>query len=234
MSTGCYFSGSDDISAIIAEKILSATNYILLAMFTLTDRKLIESLKICRSKGMSIFAVFDTEQLSSYNHVILELINSDIVFKTIGNSHSRMHHKFVVIDGVEVVTGSFNWTGQANRGNMENIVTIQDRLVCNRFFDEFNRIWLSITSKDINEYPERERDEADELVDKLLKNIKKSVVIKRNELPLELRDLAISKAYFYRSKGEYKKALKIVDCLISINPEILAAKTLKKDILSKQ
>ena len=168
------------------------------------------------------------------------MINSDITFKTIGKSNARMHHKFVVIDGLEVITGSFNWTVQADKANMENIVTIQDGSLANRYIDEFNKIWIAITSKNIYEYLKSdkvekiERDEVDDFVDELKGNIMSRITVKTNELPIELRDSAISKAHFYRSKGEYEKSLKIVDCLLSIDPELGVAKNLKKDLLSKK
>jgi phosphatidylserine/phosphatidylglycerophosphate/cardiolipin synthase-like enzyme len=239
MNIDCYFSGSENISDIIADKISTSSKYLLLAMFTLTDRKLIESLKVNKDNNVDILAVFDNEQITNYKHIIFELVNSDITFKTIGSSNARMHHKFIVIDGLEVITGSFNWTVQANKTNMENIVIIQDSSIANKFIDEFNKIWITITSKDIYAYLKSEqikkieRDEVDDFINELRKNVKSRMILKKNELPIELRNSAISKAYFYRSKGEYRKSLKIVDCLISIIPDFIVAKNLRKDILSK-
>ena len=33
-----------------------------------------------------------------------------------------MHHKFAIIDGKKLISGSFNWTMQAAMGNYENVM----------------------------------------------------------------------------------------------------------------
>jgi phosphatidylserine/phosphatidylglycerophosphate/cardiolipin synthase-like enzyme len=52
-----------------------------------------------------------------------------------------MHHKFMVIDGEIVVTGSYNWSAAAEERNDENLVVIRDRGVAEAFEREFERIW---------------------------------------------------------------------------------------------
>jgi phosphatidylserine/phosphatidylglycerophosphate/cardiolipin synthase-like enzyme len=52
-----------------------------------------------------------------------------------------MHHKFMVIDGEIVVTGSYNWSAAAEERNDENLVVIRDRGVAGAFEREFERIW---------------------------------------------------------------------------------------------
>ena len=63
MKIDCHFSSSENVSDIIAEKIMTSSKYVLLAMYTLTDRRLIESLKTVRKNGSDVLAVFDSEQL---------------------------------------------------------------------------------------------------------------------------------------------------------------------------
>jgi phosphatidylserine/phosphatidylglycerophosphate/cardiolipin synthase-like enzyme len=52
-----------------------------------------------------------------------------------------MHHKFMVVDGGLVLTGSYNWSTAAEDRNDENIVIIRDRHVAEAFTQEFNRLW---------------------------------------------------------------------------------------------
>jgi phosphatidylserine/phosphatidylglycerophosphate/cardiolipin synthase-like enzyme len=52
-----------------------------------------------------------------------------------------MHHKFMVIDGEIVVTGSYNWSAAAEERNDENLVVIRDRGVAGAYEREFERIW---------------------------------------------------------------------------------------------
>lgn len=61
-----------------------------------------------------------------------------------------MHHKFIVIDNKKVITGSVNFTtsdihgdfaNPENRGNANNLLTINDAHIANIFTEEFNLIW---------------------------------------------------------------------------------------------
>jgi len=52
-----------------------------------------------------------------------------------------MHHKFMVIDGKIVVTGSYNWSYGAEERNDENLVVISSPDIAKLYEAEFNRIW---------------------------------------------------------------------------------------------
>lgn len=51
-----------------------------------------------------------------------------------------MHHKFMIIDEVLLWTGSFNWTGAANKKNHENVIASSDREICKQFGQNFSRM----------------------------------------------------------------------------------------------
>jgi mitochondrial cardiolipin hydrolase len=150
-SADCFFSSTDDLSDIISKKILNAKSSILLAMYTLSNIELIKSLISVKKTGVQIFAIFDEEQLLKFNKIILELNNHDILFRTVGNSFARMHHKFLVIDDEITITGSFNWTFQANRKNEENLVIINGKSFSKKYTAEFDRIWKDITQRSVFE-----------------------------------------------------------------------------------
>lgn len=61
-----------------------------------------------------------------------------------------MHHKFLVVDGVRVVTGSANWTPSGvhgdpgaplSRGNTNNLVVIEHPTLAQAFTQEFDLMW---------------------------------------------------------------------------------------------
>jgi phosphatidylserine/phosphatidylglycerophosphate/cardiolipin synthase-like enzyme len=53
-----------------------------------------------------------------------------------------LHHKFAVIDGRTVITGSHNWSNAANYHNDETLLTIEDNPVVAAHFDrEFDRLY---------------------------------------------------------------------------------------------
>jgi phosphatidylserine/phosphatidylglycerophosphate/cardiolipin synthase-like enzyme len=237
----CFFSSTDNISEIITSQILNAKINIFLAMYTLTDRGLIDALKERRQNGIDILSIFDEAQLTKFSNIIFELNNADIVFKTIGKAASRMHHKFLIIDKNKVITGSFNWTHQANKSNMENIIIVENQNIVKKYMDEFDRIWQLISSKNIKDYFANQSNSKknqsnsnkmnkEDIADKYLENIMQmnnkdfadeyveSLLKDRHNYSLTLlRDKLLKDLQELERKGLYKYALKIVDYIEKTN-----------------
>jgi len=60
------------------------------------------------------------------------------------NATSHMHHKFVVVDGKVLLTGSFNWTRSASEQNQENVLITSDPRLVAPFATEFDRLWVKL------------------------------------------------------------------------------------------
>ena len=52
----------------------------------------------------------------------------------------NMHHKVIVIDGAVVVTGSYNFSKNANTVNDENCIIIHDSGIAKEFIKEYERL----------------------------------------------------------------------------------------------
>ena len=53
-----------------------------------------------------------------------------------------MHNKFIVVDGVTVETGSFNFTHAAEFANAENVIVLREfPEVAAKYSAEWNRLW---------------------------------------------------------------------------------------------
>jgi phosphatidylserine/phosphatidylglycerophosphate/cardiolipin synthase-like enzyme len=51
-----------------------------------------------------------------------------------------MHHKVIIIDDKIVITGSFNFTANANN-NDENVLVIYDKEIAKQYITEFDKIF---------------------------------------------------------------------------------------------
>lgn len=51
----------------------------------------------------------------------------------IDSAHPIAHNKVIVIDGETVITGSFNFTKQAEEKNAENLLVIRDKTLAERY-----------------------------------------------------------------------------------------------------
>jgi len=57
-----------------------------------------------------------------------------------------MHHKVIIIDNQIVITGSYNFSNNAEYENDENILIIHDPKIADLFYDEYLNL-LSIIEK---------------------------------------------------------------------------------------
>lgn len=62
---------------------------------------------------------------------------------------ATMHNKFCVIDGETLVTGSFNWTNNAEKNNQENIIIVKSPKLAQQSLKEFKRLRDSKFTKGI-------------------------------------------------------------------------------------
>ncbi|MFM7170682.1 MAG: phospholipase D-like domain-containing protein [Cyanobium sp.] len=53
----------------------------------------------------------------------------------------KLHHKFAVLDGERVISGSFNWSPSAAHQNDETLLLIQSPVLAAHFTREMDRIW---------------------------------------------------------------------------------------------
>ena len=55
------------------------------------------------------------------------------------NSKGKMHHKVITIDEDTVITGSYNFSDNAEKGNDENIIIIRNVELAKLYNKEFKR-----------------------------------------------------------------------------------------------
>ena len=60
----------------------------------------------------------------------------------------RVHFKVIVIDGETVITGSLNFSNNADENNDENVVVVKSKTIAGRYLEEFERRWKEATDPD--------------------------------------------------------------------------------------
>lgn len=161
-----FFSGTTDINSLIQGLIQKAQKSIYFAMFALTNRDFIDLLKDVSQNNIVVNGIVDQEQIYNSREILFDLMNfRDTHIKAIGSRDSRMHHKFIVIDEYITITGSFNWTYQANLRNSENIIFIKDKLIASEYIEEFRRLENKISGAlDMNTIKKFEEDDISKLL----------------------------------------------------------------------
>ena len=144
-----YFSPNGGVASNIIKAINSTKSSINLAIFDLTSSDIASSLEKAQKRGVKIRIIADSRQAEGAYSKIPILANDQISIKiTHGEGRGIMHNKFAIFDDKLMVTGSYNWTNNAERFNYENAVFIPDPNVIKQYQKEFDNIWRASPNVD--------------------------------------------------------------------------------------
>jgi phosphatidylserine/phosphatidylglycerophosphate/cardiolipin synthase-like enzyme len=87
----------------------------------------------------ALINVLDQAQTSIHAAMIAKLQAAGVPVE-VSEQARLLHHKFAVIDGRYVVTGSYNWTESAERRNRESLVILDCPEVASVFATEWDSI----------------------------------------------------------------------------------------------
>lgn len=162
ISIQVFFSPDGGARNAIIREIQQAERSVSVAMYILTDRELSNALIEANERGKEVHVVMDGTEINekSYSkHVYLQKngvpVRLDLSHRSKSSEYSGiMHHKFAIIDGETVITGSYNWTHSAEELNEENLLIINNSgEICKKFKREFDRIWKRAKSVEIGKVP---------------------------------------------------------------------------------
>ncbi len=138
-----YFSPQDRCSERICGLIRQARQSMDLCVFTITDDRLTTALLDAASAGVKIRLITDDLKSEDLGSDIKRIAEAGIPVK-IDRSEFHMHHKFAIFDESSVLTGSYNWTRNADHENLENLVITHDPRIIRPFTEEFQRLWQNL------------------------------------------------------------------------------------------
>lgn len=129
-----------DIEFHIIKYIRKAENRLLAAIAWFTNVNIAKEL--VAKKNINIEIIVDDNDINrnSQSILLLQQNHIDVTFvKDLSKKYYLMHNKFCIIDNEIVMTGSYNWTKNAN-SNDENISINRDRINAALYNHEFRRI----------------------------------------------------------------------------------------------
>ena len=139
-----YFSHNGSVASHIIKAINESISSIDLAIFDLTSNDIASSLEKAQKRGVKIRIIADSRQAKGANSKIPILADDQFSLKiTHGEGRGIMHNKFAIFDGKSMVTGSYNWTNNAEHFNYENVIFITDPNVIKQYQKEFDTMWTT-------------------------------------------------------------------------------------------
>ncbi len=111
-----------------------------ICVFTISDNDIARELKNCYRRGVDIRIITDDDKRNDRGSDIREFIREGIEVR-MDSTPNHMHHKFAIVDGHTLLTGSYNWTRSAYKYNHENLMVTYDSEALQQYADEFERLW---------------------------------------------------------------------------------------------
>ncbi len=133
-----YFCPEDSCASELEALIDSADSQIHAAVYSFTLDSLGDALVRAHERGVEIKIVLEKDQISQYSEFD-KLVNAGIDAR-IDTNPSSMHNKFAIIDSEIVVTGSFNWSKNADTRNDENLLILKSKELSVQYELEFQEI----------------------------------------------------------------------------------------------
>ena len=135
-STRTFYSPVDQVHAALKDLLISADKSIVVAMYGYDDPELNEVLRssLEDEKIYVQMSLDSTQAKGKAEQVLLDPWLNHKVGNSIAIGHSEksaiMHLKMVLIDGVDVITGSTNWSTGGESKQDNQLTVIRDPLVC--------------------------------------------------------------------------------------------------------
>jgi len=139
----CFTSGygsTSDCASLIVYWIGQAKSSIHILMYSMTLEEITQALVQAAARGVDVKIVLDSTQAQSEYSQYSKLTAAGINVR-LSHGAYEMHDKIAVIDGHIIVTGSFNWTQDANSNNDENLLILNSQILGAAYEQEFQTVW---------------------------------------------------------------------------------------------
>lgn len=140
-----YFSPKRGSAKVLAGFIDRTEKTLDCAIYSLSHDLIADAIVNAHRRGVKVRILMDKTQAGGRNSDDEKLIAAGIEVR-IDAHHKIFHHKVAIADRKRrgkqaVVTGSFNWTANADEKNAENMVILRLKRVVEEYESEFERLW---------------------------------------------------------------------------------------------
>ncbi|MGB2895196.1 MAG: phospholipase D-like domain-containing protein [Anaerolineales bacterium] len=142
MEVEVYFSPDDHMLQRLLSLVATAEESIEFLAFVFTSDPLSEALIAREGDGVRVRGVIERGQVNSSGSEVGQLLLDGLDLRLDANQN-KMHHKVILIDGEIVVTGSYNFSRNAEEKNDENVLILHSEEIARQYLLEFERIYLA-------------------------------------------------------------------------------------------
>ena len=123
-SLAVHFSPKGGCTEAVVRELQHARREILVQAYSFTADPISTALVEAKKRGVEVVVILDrSNEAESYSD--LRILLDHGLAPLIDSHHAIAHNKIMIIDKKTVITGSFNFTNQAEHENAENLVIIK-------------------------------------------------------------------------------------------------------------
>ena len=133
---GIFFVGpKTDLEDVVLDEISKAGRSVDICAFAFTDPNILALLKYLSSEGVRIRMLLDDWNVSNDSVLNFPLPQFEVLVR------DDVHHKFVIIDGKILITGSANFTESAYHRNLEVLFVSDEEDLVRDYEEHFEDLW---------------------------------------------------------------------------------------------
>jgi phosphatidylserine/phosphatidylglycerophosphate/cardiolipin synthase-like enzyme len=136
-----YFSPEDGALQHILSAVNAAKENISFLAYSFTSNELSAALIERAKAGVTVSGVFDKDQYHSNASTEYDTLHNAGLDVWLDGNPRLMHDKVIIIDGQVVITGSYNFSNNAEHSNDENILIIHNPDIAAKYLAEFQQIY---------------------------------------------------------------------------------------------
>ncbi len=135
-----FFEPEANARARIIELIGTARSGIDVLAFVFTDDEIAKAIVARHRAGVPVRIVVETRNVTADGSDVAAFQKAGIPILFDGNPY-LMHHKVIIVDGTTVISGSYNFSGNAANANDENVLILHNPSIAAQYAAEFQRIY---------------------------------------------------------------------------------------------
>ena len=134
------FAAEDEVISKLIPFVQGAENSIRFMAFSFTHDDLGAALLEQANTGVNVRGIFEKRGSETAYSELPNLFCAGLPARQDGNK-GNFHHKVFIIDDEILITGSFNFSNNADDNNDENMIIIQNHEIAAEYILEFDRRW---------------------------------------------------------------------------------------------
>jgi phosphatidylserine/phosphatidylglycerophosphate/cardiolipin synthase-like enzyme len=144
------FAAEDEVVSYLTDMVSQARSDIHFMAFSFTHDDLGTAMLERAAEGVPVTGIFEKRGSETEYSELTALFCANLPVRQDGNP-GTFHHKVIIIDNHIVVTGSLNFSENADSSNDENVLIIDNSEIAALYLEEFDRRWLEAEDPDPND-----------------------------------------------------------------------------------